>query len=134
MPLFTRYQIESQIESAYSHKVTLPSGGSLVIDHTEALVSIDINSARSTRGGDIEATARNTNLEAAEEIARQLRLRDIGGLIVIDFIDMESTSESARGRGHAARCGEDGPRAHPARPPVALRPARDVAPAPAAGA
>jgi ribonuclease E len=90
VPLFTRYQIESQIESAYSHKVTLPSGGSLVIDHTEALVSIDINSARSTRGGDIEATARNTNLEAAEEIARQLRLRDIGGLIVIDFIDMES--------------------------------------------
>jgi len=92
VPLFTRYQIESQIESAYSHKVTLPSGGSLVIDHTEALVSIDINSARSTRGGDIEATARNTNLEAAEEIARQLRLRDIGGLIVIDFIDMESTA------------------------------------------
>src|ERR1700726_297322 len=90
VPLFTRYQIESQIESAYSHKVTLPSGGSLVIDHTEGLVSIDINSARSTRGGDIEATARNTNLEAAEEIARQLRLRDIGGLIVIDFIDMES--------------------------------------------
>ncbi len=92
VPLFTRYQIESQIESAYSHKVILPSGGSLVIDHTEALVSIDINSARSTRGGDIEATARNTNLEAAEEIARQLRLRDIGGLIVIDFIDMESTA------------------------------------------
>jgi ribonuclease E len=90
VPLFTRYQIESQIESAYSHKVILPSGGSLVIDHTEALVSIDINSARSTRGGDIEATARNTNLEAAEEVARQLRLRDIGGLIVIDFIDMES--------------------------------------------
>jgi len=92
VPLFTRYQIESQIESAYAHKVHLPSGGSLVIDHTEALVSIDINSARSTRGGDIEATARNTNLEAAEEIARQLRLRDIGGLIVIDFIDMESTA------------------------------------------
>ena len=92
VPLFTRYQIESQIESAYSHKVTLPSGGSIVIDQTEALVSIDINSARSTRGGDIEATARNTNLEAAEEIARQLRLRDIGGLIVIDFIDMELTA------------------------------------------
>jgi len=88
--LFTRYQIESQVESAYSHKVILPSGGSLVIDHTEALVSIDINSARSTRGGDIEATARNTNLEAAEEIARQLRLRDIGGLIVIDFINEPS--------------------------------------------
>ena len=90
VPLFTRFQIESQIESAYSHKVTLPSGGSLVIDHTEALVSIDINSARSTRGSDIETTAFNTNLEAAEEVARQLRLRDIGGLIVIDFIDMES--------------------------------------------
>jgi len=90
VPLFTRFQIESQIESAYSHKVTLTSGGSLVIDHTEALVSIDINSARSTRGADIETTAFNTNLEAAEEIARQLRLRDIGGLIVIDFIDMES--------------------------------------------
>jgi ribonuclease E len=90
VPLFTRYQIESQIESAYSHKVTLPSGGSIVIDHTEALVSIDINSARSTRGTDIETTACNTNLEAADEIARQLRLRDAGGLIVIDFIDMES--------------------------------------------
>ncbi len=90
VPLFTRFQIESQIESAYSHNVALPSGGSLVIDHTEALVSIDINSARSTRGADIETTAFNTNLEAAEEIARQLRLRDIGGLIVIDFIDMES--------------------------------------------
>jgi ribonuclease E len=91
VPLFTRFQIESQIESAYAHKVELPSGGSLVIDHTEALVSIDINSARSTRGSDIEATAFNTNLEAADEIARQLRIRDIGGLIVIDFIDMEST-------------------------------------------
>src|SRR6202049_1004868 len=90
IPLFTRYQIESQIESAYAHTVQLPSGGSLVIDYTEALVSIDINSARATRGADIETTACNTNLEAAEEIARQLRIRDIGGLIVIDFIDMES--------------------------------------------
>ena len=133
VPLFTRYQIESQIESAYSHKVTLPSGGSLVIDHTEALVSIDINSARSTRGGDIEATARNTNLEAAEEIARQLRLRDIGGLIVIDFIDMESHGQPARRRGHAARRGQDGSRAHSARAVVALRLARAVAPASAAG-
>ncbi len=88
VPLFTRFQIESQIESAFSHSVTLPSGGSIVVDHTEALVSIDINSARSTKGGDIEATALNTNLEAAEEIARQLRIRDLGGLIVIDFIDM----------------------------------------------
>ena len=89
IPLFTRYQIESQIESAYAHKVQLPSGGSIVIDYTEALVSIDINSARATRGGDIETTATNTNLEAADEIARQLRIRDIGGLIVIDFTDME---------------------------------------------
>ncbi|MEJ2161327.1 MAG: Rne/Rng family ribonuclease [Chromatiales bacterium] len=88
VPLFTRYQIESQIQSAFSHSVSLPSGGSIVIDHTEALVSIDINSARATKGDDIEATAFNTNLEAAEEIARQLRIRDIGGLIVIDFIDM----------------------------------------------
>jgi len=88
VPLFTRFQIETQIESAFSHSVNLPSGGSVVIDHTEALVSIDINSARATKGGDIEATALNTNLEAAEEIARQLRIRDLGGLIVIDFIDM----------------------------------------------
>ena len=90
VPLFTRFQIENQIESAHSHKVNLPSGGSVVIDPTEALVSIDINSARATRGSDIETTALNTNLEAADEIARQLRLRDLGGLIVIDFIDMES--------------------------------------------
>jgi ribonuclease E len=88
VPLFTRFQIESQIESAFAHSVSLPSGGSIVIDHTEALVSIDINSARATKGGDIEATALNTNLEAADEIARQLRIRDLGGLIVIDFIDM----------------------------------------------
>ncbi|WP_297924794.1 Rne/Rng family ribonuclease [uncultured Agitococcus sp.] len=88
VPLFNRYQIESQIETAYQREVKLPSGGSIVIDPTEALVSIDINSSRSTKGGDIEETALNTNLEAAEEIARQLRLRDIGGLIVIDFIDM----------------------------------------------
>jgi ribonuclease E len=88
VPLFTRFQIESQIESAFAHNVTLPSGGSIVIDHTEALVSIDINSARATKGADIETTAFNTNLEAADEIARQLRIRDLGGLIVIDFIDM----------------------------------------------
>jgi ribonuclease E len=88
VPLFTRFQIESQIESAFAHTVTLPSGGSIVIDHTEALVSIDINSARATKGGDIEATALNTNLEAADEVARQLRIRDLGGLVVIDFIDM----------------------------------------------
>nr|VFK50940.1 MAG: ribonuclease E [Candidatus Kentron sp. TUN]VFK52137.1 MAG: ribonuclease E [Candidatus Kentron sp. TUN]VFK52183.1 MAG: ribonuclease E [Candidatus Kentron sp. TUN] len=88
VPLFSRYQIESQIESAFGRSVRLPSGGSIVIDHTEALASIDINSARSTKGGDIEETALNTNLEATDEIARQLRLRDLGGLIVIDFIDM----------------------------------------------
>lgn len=87
-PLFNRYQIESQIESAFQREVNLPSGGSVVIDHTEALISIDINSARATRGSDIEETATSTNLEAADEIARQLRLRDLGGLVVIDFIDM----------------------------------------------
>ncbi|HWW05001.1 Rne/Rng family ribonuclease [Collimonas sp.] len=91
VPLFSRFQIEHQIETAYSRTVPLPSGGAIVIDHTEALVSVDVNSARSTRGGDIETTAFNTNQEAAEEVARQLRLRDLGGLIVIDFIDMENS-------------------------------------------
>ena len=91
VPLFSRYQIESQIETAFQHTVKLPSGGSIVIDPTEALVAIDTNSARATKGADIEETALNTNIEAAEEIARQLRLRDVGGLIVIDFIDMSST-------------------------------------------
>ena len=91
VPLFSRFQIEHQIESAYSRTVPLPSGGAIVIDHTEALVSVDVNSARSTRGGDIETTAFNTNVEAADEVARQLRLRDLGGLIVIDFIDMENS-------------------------------------------
>ena len=90
VPLFSRFQIEHQIETAFSRAVTLPSGGAIVIDHTEALVSVDVNSARATKGSDIEDTAFRTNLEAAEEIARQLRLRDLGGLIVIDFIDMES--------------------------------------------
>ena len=90
VPLFSRFQIEHQIETAYSRTVPLPSGGAIVIDHTEALVSVDVNSARATRGGDIETTAFNTNCEAAEEMARQLRLRDLGGLIVIDFIDMEN--------------------------------------------
>jgi len=88
VPLFNRFQIENQIQSAFDREVTLPSGGALVIDHTEALVSIDINSARATKGADIEETALNTNLEAADEIARQLRLRDLGGLVVVDFIDM----------------------------------------------
>ena len=91
VPLFSRFQIEHQIESAYSRTVALPSGGAIVIDHTEALVSVDVNSARATRGSDIETTAFNTNLEAADEVARQLRLRDLGGLIVIDFIDMENS-------------------------------------------
>jgi ribonuclease E len=91
VPLFSRFQIEHQIETAYSRTVPLPSGGAIVIDHTEALVSIDVNSARATRGSDIETTALNTNLEAADEVARQLRLRDLGGLIVIDFIDMENS-------------------------------------------
>ena len=90
-PLYSRFQIEHQIETAYSRVVQLPLGGAIVIDHTEALVAVDVNSARSTRGSDIEDTAFKTNLEAAEEIGRQLRLRDLGGLIVIDFIDMEST-------------------------------------------
>lgn len=89
VPLFSRFQIEHQIESAYSRQVNLPAGGAIVIDHTEALVSVDVNSARATKGSDVEQTAYNTNLEAADEIARQMRLRDLGGLIVIDFIDME---------------------------------------------
>ena len=90
-PLFSRFQIEHQIESAYARTVQLPSGGAIVIDHTEALVSVDVNSARAIKGGDIEETATRTNLEAAEEVARQMRLRDLGGLIVIDFIDMEES-------------------------------------------
>ncbi|MEQ1598624.1 MAG: Rne/Rng family ribonuclease [Methylotenera sp.] len=90
VPLFSRFQIEHQIESAFSREVRLPSGGAIVIDHTEALVSVDVNSGRSIKGADIEQTAFNTNLEAAEEVARQLRLRDLGGLVVIDFIDMEN--------------------------------------------
>src|SRR5438132_9056374 len=90
VPLFSRFQIEHQIETAYARQVPLPEGGAIVIDHTEALVSVDVNSARATKGSDIETTAFETNAEAAEEIARQLRLRDLGGLIVIDFIDMES--------------------------------------------
>ncbi len=100
VPLFNRYQIESQIEVAYGREVSLPSGGSIVIDHTEALTSIDINSARATKGSDIEDTALNTNLEAADEIARQLRLRDLGGLFVIDFIDMMSSKNQKTVENH----------------------------------
>ncbi len=95
IPLFSRYQIESQIDSAFTREVNLPSGGSIVIDHTEALISVDVNSARATKGGDIEETAFRTNLEAVEEVARQLRIRDIGGLVVIDLIDM-TVSENQR--------------------------------------
>jgi ribonuclease E len=90
IPLFNRFQIESQIENAYERTMRLPSGGSIVMDQTEALTAVDVNSSRATRGGDIEETAFQTNLEAAEEVARQLRLRDLGGLVVIDFIDMSS--------------------------------------------
>ncbi|MEY3288328.1 MAG: hypothetical protein RLZZ419_570 [Pseudomonadota bacterium] len=100
VPLFSRYQIESQIEVAYCREVSLPSGGSLVIDHTEALTSVDINSARATKGSDIEETALNTNLEACDEIARQLRLRDLGGLFVIDFIDMLSNKNQRAVENH----------------------------------
>ncbi|WP_262966069.1 Rne/Rng family ribonuclease [Methylobacter psychrophilus] len=100
VPLFSRYQIESQIEVAYCREVSLPSGGSLVIDHTEALTSVDINSARATKGSDIEETALNTNLEACDEIARQLRLRDLGGLFVIDFIDMLSNKNQRSVENH----------------------------------
>jgi ribonuclease E len=100
IPLFNKYHIESQIEIAYNREVSLPSGGSIVIDHTEALTSIDINSARATKGSDIEETALNTNLEATEEIARQLRLRDLGGLFVIDYIDMSSMKHQRQVENH----------------------------------
>ena len=132
VPLFSRYQIESQIESAFARTVHLPSGGSLVIDQTEALLSIDINSARATKGSDIEDTAYNTNLEAAEEIARQLRLRDLGGLIVIDFIDMMSrkNQREVENRLRDALQARQGP--CPDRPNFALRAAGDVTPASAA--
>ena len=103
-PLFSRYQIEGQIETAFAREVQLPSGGVLIIDHTEALTSVDINSARATKGEDIEETAFNTNLEAADEIARQLRLRDMGGLFVIDFIDMANN----RNQREVENCLRDG--------------------------
>jgi hypothetical protein len=131
VPLFNRFQIESQIENAYERTVRLPSGGSLVIDQTEALTAIDVNSARATKGGDIEETAFNTNLEAAEEVARQMRLRDLGGLVVIDFIDMESNKHQREVENRLQRRAEARPRPGAARPHLALRPARDVAPAPA---
>ena len=96
IPLFNRYQVESQIESAFQREISLPSGGSIVIDPTEAMVTIDVNSSRATRGKDIEETALATNMEAAVEIARQLRLRDLGGLVVIDFIDMQNETNQSR--------------------------------------
>jgi ribonuclease E len=116
VPLFNRFQIESQIEVAYERTVRLPSGGALVIDQTEALTAIDVNSARATKGGDIEETAFNTNLEAAEEVARQLRLRDLGGLVVIDFIDMSVQQAPARSREQAAERAQVRPRPRAARP------------------
>ena len=117
VPLFSRFQIEHQIESAYSRQVNLPSGGAIVIDHTEALVSVDVNSARATKGSDVEQTAYNTNLEAADEIARQMRLRDLGGLIVIDFIDMENpkNQREVENRLQAMRCTTTAPACRPAR-------------------
>ena len=130
-PLFTRYQIERQLNAMFSPYVTLRSGGYLVINQTEALVAIDVNSGKATREFSIEETALNTNLEAADEIARQLKLRDLAGLIVIDFIDMEEQRNNRK----VERPPEGGvalrPRTHPGRPHQPLRPARDVAPAPA---
>ncbi|MDZ7809882.1 MAG: Rne/Rng family ribonuclease [Arhodomonas sp.] len=131
VPLFTRYQIESQIESAFQREVRLPSGGAIVIDHTEALISIDINSSRATKGADIEETALNTNLEAADEIARQLRLRDLGGLIVIDFIDMGPNRNQREVENRLREAVKAGPGPGPGEPHLALRSAGDVAPAPA---
>jgi hypothetical protein len=106
-PLFSRFQIEHQIETAFSRTVNLPAGGAIVIDHTEALVSVDVNSARATRGGDIEETATRTNLEAADEIARQMRLRDLGGLIVSTSSTWRRARTGARSSNACAtRCGK----------------------------
>jgi ribonuclease E len=130
VPLFSRFQIEHQIETAYSRQVNLPSGGAIVIDHTEALVAVDVNSAAPP--GPTSKTAFKTNLEAADEVARQLRLRDLGGLIVIDFIDMEA-KEPARSRKPPARCAAPRPRPRPDGQDQPLRPDGTVAPAPAPG-
>ncbi len=134
VPLFSRFQIEHQIETAYARQVPLPSGGAIVIDHTEALVSVDVNSARATKAGDIETTAFNTNLEAADEIARQLRLRDLGGLIVIDFIDMESAKNQREVETAAEGCAQVRPRTRAARQDLAFRTDGALAPAAAPGA
>ncbi len=128
-PLFARSGVEAQLDAMFSTQVTLRSGGYLVINQTEALVSIDVNSGRSTREHNIEDTALKTNLEAAEEIARQLRLRDLAGLIVIDFIDMEEKRNNRAVEKKLKECAEERPRPHPGRPHLALRPARNVAPA-----
>jgi hypothetical protein len=133
-PLFSRFQIEHQIESAYARTVQLPSGGAIVIDHTEALVSVDVNSARAIKGGDIEETATRTNLEAADEVARQMRLRDLGGLIVIDFIDMEESQEPPRSGKPPARRAAPGPRPRAVRHHQQVRPDGNEPPAPEARA
>ena len=127
--MFAKSGVEAQLDAMFSNQVTLNSGGYIVINQTEALVAIDVNSGRSTREHNIEDTALRTNLEAADEIARQLRLRDLAGLIVIDFIDMEEGAQQSRGRAAHEGRAEERPRAHPGRPHLAFRPARNVAPA-----
>ena len=131
-PLFHRYQVESQLDAMHSPVVQLRSGGSIVINPTEALAAIDVNSGRSTRERNIEETALETNLEAADEIARQLRLRDLAGLIVIDFIDMEEHRNQLAVERRLQGRAEDRPGAHPDRPDQPVRPAGAVAPAAAA--
>ena len=132
-PIFSHFNVETQIESIYKRRVPLPSGGSIVVDGTEALTAIDVNSGRSMRGANQEETAVRTNVEAATEIARQLRLRDLGGLIVIDFIDMRSAQHACRGREDAARGHAPGQGAPRHRTDLALRAARDIAAAVASG-
>ena len=128
-PIFTRYGIESQLDAMFSPIVQLRSGGYIVLNQAEALVAIDVNSGRATREHHIEDTALKTNLEAAEEIARQLRLRDLAGLIVIDFIDMEENRNNRAVERKLKECLQERPRAHPGRPHLAFRPAGNVAPA-----
>ncbi len=128
-PLFTRYGIESQLDAMFQPTVQLRSGGYIVINQTEALVAIDVNSGRATREHHIEDTALKTNCEAADEVARQLRLRDLAGLIVIDFIDMDEGRNNRYGRAAHERRAQARPRPHPGRPHLAFRPARNVAPA-----
>ena len=128
-PLFTRYGVETQLDAMFSPVVQLRSGGYIVINQTEALVAIDVNSGRATREHHIEDTALKTNLEAAEEVARQLRLRDLAGLIVIDFIDMDEKRNNRSVERRLKECAQERPRPHPGRPHLAFRPAGDVAPA-----